>query len=564
MGYQDVYKLWMDADYIDADTKQELAGLKGNEEEIEDRFYQNLRFGTAGLRGIVGAGTNRMNRYTVSEATQGLAGAILEEGEEAKRRGVVIGYDVRHKSDEFARITAEVLAGNGIHVYLFDQITPTPLLSYAVLTLNTIAGVMITASHNPRDYNGYKAYWEEGSQILDNIADRIGKAIESVDNYGDILRLPLQEAKGKGLITIVGKELVEEYLHEIEARKITDDIDKSVSIVYSPLNGTGSQFVQEILNRRGFDNVHIVKAQELPDPDFTTVGYPNPEDPKAFALAEELGREYDAELLMATDPDADRIAMEVKTENGDYVFLNGNQIGALLVHHILSNLKAQGRLPENAVMAKSIVTGDLSTKIAREYGVQMRESLTGFKHLYAIANEIDRAGNEQEFLFAYEESIGYSYGTYVRDKDAVMSAMLIAEMAGAAKKQGKTPLDILQELYETYGYHKEKLISLVKEGSDGQQLIGRIMDAFRKEPIQSLNGAKLETVYDFQKEDYGIGNSNVLKYRYDDGSWYAVRPSGTEPKLKFYMYSCGKTAEEATDTLQRMEEDILAKYESVV
>lgn len=563
MGYQDVYKQWLDAPYIDESTKEELRGLKDNEAEIEDRFYQNLSFGTAGLRGILGAGTNRMNRYTVSEATQGLAGAIIEEGEEAMRRGVVIGYDVRHKSDEFARITAEVLAGNGIHVYLFDQITPTPLLSYAVLSLKTIAGVMITASHNPRDYNGYKAYWEEGSQILDNIADRIGAAILSIEDYGAIKSLPLQEAKGRGLITIVGADLVEDYLQEIEQRKITDDIDKNVSMVYSPLNGTGSMFVQEILRRRGFDNLHIVKVQELPDPDFTSVGYPNPEDPKAFALAEQLGKEFDADILMATDPDADRIAMEVKTDSGEYVFLNGNQIGALLVHHILSNLKAQGKLPDNAVMAKSIVTGDLSTKIARDYGVEMRESLTGFKYLYAIANEIERDGSDQEFLFAYEESIGYSYGTYVRDKDAVMSAMLIAEMAGDAKKQGKTPLDFLKELYEKYGYHKEKLISLVKEGSDGQQQIARIMAAFREKPIEVLNGAKLAKVYDFSKETYGIGHSNVLKYEYEDGSWYAVRPSGTEPKIKFYMYSCSDTDEGATRTLERMEEDILAKYESV-
>lgn len=561
--YKKKYQEWLDAPYIDDETKEELRALQGNEDEIEDRFYQNLAFGTAGLRGIIGAGTNRMNRYTVSEATQGLATAIVEEGEEAMKRGVVIGYDVRHKSDEFARITAEVLAGNGIHVYLYDQITPTPLLSFSVLRLQTIAGVMITASHNPRDYNGYKAYWEEGSQILDNIAERIGAGIRQIKDYGAIKTLPLQEAKGHGLITMVGRDLVDEYLHEVESRKVTDDIDKNVSIVYSPLNGTGNVFVQEILKRRGFANVHIVKEQELPDPDFTSVGYPNPEDPKAFALAETIGKEYDADILIATDPDADRIAMEVKDKNGDYVFLNGNQIGALLVHHILSNLQAQNRLPEQAVMAKSIVTGDLSTKIAADYGVAMRESLTGFKHLYAIANEIERAGGEQEFLFAYEESIGYSYGTYVRDKDAVMSAMLIAEMAGDAKKQGKTPLDTLYALYEKYGYHKEKLISLVKEGSDGQQLIARIMDDFRQTPIDTLNGAKLEKVYDFTKDDYGIGHSNVLKYHYEDGSWYAVRPSGTEPKIKFYMYSCGKNEKEATETLRRMEEDILAKYQDV-
>ena len=562
--YMEKYQSWLDAPYIDDQTKEELKTIKGDEKEIEDRFYQNLSFGTAGLRGIIGAGTNRMNRYTVMEATKGLALTILEEGEKGKMKGVVIGYDVRHMSKEFAQIAAEVFAAYGVKVYLFDQIAATPLLSYAVLTLETQAGVMITASHNPKEYNGYKAYWEEGSQILDNIGDRIVKNIESIENYGAIESMPLEEAKEKGLVTMVGADLIDRYVGEIVSRKITDQLDTSVRIVYTPLNGTGNQFVRRVLEERGFTNVHIVEEQEMPDPDFATVGYPNPEDPKAFALAEKLGKEVDADLLIATDPDSDRIAMEVKGENGDYVFFNGNRIGSLLVHHILSNLKNEGKLPEDAVMAKSIVTGDLSTKIAKDFGVTMKEQLTGFKNLYAIANQMEEEGTIDKFLFAYEESIGYSYGTYVRDKDAVMSAMLIAEMAGVAKMNGTTIIEQLEELFKKYGYHKEKLISVVREGSDGQEVIKKTMEAFRAEPIETLGDEKLEKVEDFTKEDYGIGRSNVLKYYYDGGSWYAVRPSGTEPKIKFYMYSVAVTAEEANNTLREMEDEIMKKADAVL
>ena len=562
--YMEKYQSWLDAPYIDDQTKEELKTIKGDEKEIEDRFYQNLSFGTAGLRGIIGAGTNRMNRYTVMEATKGLALTILEEGEKGKMKGVVIGYDVRHMSKEFAQIAAEVFAAYGVKVYLFDQIAATPLLSYAVLTLETQAGVMITASHNPKEYNGYKAYWEEGSQILDNIGDRIVKNIESIENYGAIESMPLEEAKEKGLVTMVGADLIDRYVGEIVSRKITDQLDTSVRIVYTPLNGTGNQFVRRVLEERGFTNVHIVEEQEMPDPDFATVGYPNPEDPKAFALAEKLGKEVDADILIATDPDSDRIAMEVKGENGDYVFFNGNRIGSLLVHHILDNLKKEGKLPEDAVMAKSIVTGDLSTKIAKDFGVTMKEQLTGFKNLYAIANQMEEEGTIDKFLFAYEESIGYSYGTYVRDKDAVMSAMLIAEMAGVAKMNGTTIIEQLEELFKKYGYHKEKLISVVREGSDGQEVIKKTMEAFRAEPIETLGDEKLEKVEDFTKEDYGIGRSNVLKYYYDGGSWYAVRPSGTEPKIKFYMYSVAVTAEEANNTLREMEDEIMKKADAVL
>lgn len=562
--YREEYEAWLDAPYIDDKTKEELKAIENDDKEIEDRFYQKLSFGTAGLRGIVGAGTNRMNRYTVMEASEGFAKTILEEGEKGRMKGVVIGYDVRHMSPEFAQIAAEVFAANGVQVYLFDQLCATPLLSYAVLQLGTQAGVMITASHNPKDYNGYKAYWEEGSQILDNIGDRIVKNIDAIKDFGEISSMDFEEAKEKGLIKMVGADLIDRYINEITSRKITDQLDKTVNIVYTPLNGTGNQFVRRVLEERGFTNVHIVEEQEMPDPNFTTVGYPNPEDPKAFEYAEKLGKEVDADILIATDPDSDRIAMEVKNDKGEYVFFNGNRIGALLVHHILSNLKKENHLPENGVMVKSIVTGDLSSKIAKDYGVTMKEQLTGFKNLYAIANQMEDEGTLDQFIFAYEESIGYSYGTYVRDKDAVMSAMLIAEMAGVAKQEGKTIIDMMEEIFQKYGYHKEKLISIVREGADGQAVIKKTMDEFRAKPIETLGNEKLEKVQDFSKDDYGIGNSNVLKYYYDGGSWYAVRPSGTEPKIKFYMYSVADTAEEAQNTLEEMEQEIMKKADAVL
>lgn len=563
MGYRETYNLWLSSEAIDEATKEELRSIADDEKEIEDRFYQTLAFGTAGLRGIIGAGTNRMNRYTVSEASQGLAAAVLEEGEEGKRRGVVIGYDVRHRSTEFARITAQVLAGNGIKVYLFDQITPTPLLSYSVRKLNTQAGVMVTASHNPKMYNGYKAYWQEGSQILDDIAERIGKGIAATDGYDSIPFADFEEAVEQGTIEMVGDKLVQSYLDEIEALAVTDDIDKDVCLVYSPLNGTGNAFVQEILRRRGFTNVHIVKEQEEPDPDFTSVPFPNPEEPKAFALAEKLGKEVGAEILIATDPDSDRIAMEVRNVEGDYTFINGNQIGSLLVHHILSHLQEQGRLPEDALIVKSIVTGNMTERIAQEYGVQMRDVLTGFKNIYAVANAIDAGADRGNFIFGFEESIGYSYGTYVRDKDAVMSAMLIAEMAGRAKCNGTDLLSELQALFEKYGHFQEKLISFVREGADGQRLIGRIMDDFRAHKLETIGDSRLVRSIDYQEEDHGIGRSNVLKFMYDDDSWYAVRPSGTEPKIKFYMYVVGDSAEDAQNRLAQMEKQVLAKAEAV-
>lgn len=562
MDYLKEYERWLEEDYIDDETKTELNALKGNDAEIEDRFYQSLEFGTAGLRGKLGAGTNRMNQYTVGLTAQGLADTIDRYGEEAKKRGIAIAYDVRNFSREFSELSAQIFAANGIKVYLFEDIRPTPVLSYAVRELNTISGVMVTASHNPREYNGYKVYWEEGSQILDDVADEILQNIEKISDFSAVKKMDLQEGIDQGLITMIGEEIDSTYLEKVLAMAINDDIDKDISIVYTPLNGTGNVLVQEILKRRGFNNVHIVKEQEKPDGDFTTVGYPNPEDPKAFAYAEKLGKEKDAELLIATDPDADRTAIEVRNDQGEYVFVNGNRIGALLVHYILSQREAKGTLPDNGVVVKSLVTGDLSTKIAEKYGVEMIETLTGFKNVCGKANEYDITG-EKTFLFGYEESIGYNYGTFVRDKDAVNSAMMIAEMAGYYKKKGLSLLDVLNNLFEEFGYYNETLISVVYEGVDGQEKIKRIMEEFRKEGIQEIGDMSLVKTIDYKEDETGLPKSNVLKYYYDNGSWFALRPSGTEPKIKLYIYSVGKTWDDSEEILEQIETIAKEKMDSV-
>lgn len=543
MEYKTIYEEWLNNDYFDNETKDELLAIKDDEAEIQDRFYQKLKFGTAGLRGKIGAGTNRMNKYTVSLATQGLADTILSYGEEAALRGVAISHDVRHKSREFAEITASVLAANGIKVYIHKDITPTPVLSYTIRKLNTISGVMITASHNPREYNGYKAYWEEGSQILDNIADQILDNIEKVGDFSNVKLITFNEGVEKGLIEVLDDTIIDEYINDVLDLTIEDEnIDKSVKVVYSPLNGTGNKLVRRILSERGFENIYIVKEQENPDPDFTTVGYPNPEDPKAFKYAEALGKEHGAELLIATDPDADRTALEVLNKDGEYVFLTGNEIGSLLTYYILSRLEAKGEMPENPVIVKSIVTSDLPDKIAKKYNVESLSVLTGFKNIYAPANEWDKT-HEKTYVFGFEESIGYSYGANVRDKDAISSAMMIVEMSAYFKAQGKSLLDVQKELFDEFGYHGSKLISVVLEGLDGQKLIARIMKEFRTNPIKEIGGHELVEVIDYQNDETGLPKSDVLKYILSDGSWYVLRPSGTEPKIKLYIYSNAETKE---------------------
>ncbi len=562
MDYLEKYKYWLTNEFFDIDIRKELEAIKDDEEEIKSRFYKDLTFGTAGLRGIIGAGTNRMNKYTVALATQGLANTILNKGEEARNRGVAIAYDVRHFSKEFATIAARVLAANNIVVYLFNDIRPTPLLSYTIRKLGTVSGIVITASHNPKDYNGYKVYWEEGSQILDDIASQILENINKIKDFSQINIMGLEEGIEKGLIKYIDKEVDEDYIQKVINSSLRDDIDKKISIVYSPLNGTGNKFVRRVLKDRGFSNVFVVPEQENPDPDFKTVGYPNPEDIKAFEYSKRYGKEKGADILLATDPDCDRVGCMVKGKNGEFVSLNGNEIGALLVNYILSTRHQLGTIPGNAAIVKSIVTGDLSKAIAEKYNVKVIETLTGFKHICGKANEFDKT-KEHTFIFGYEESIGYVYDTFVRDKDGVISSMLIVEMAAYYKKQGKTLLDVLEELYNEHGYYLNKLISIVLEGIEGSERIERIMESFRKDPITEINDMKLAKTIDYLKDETDTPRSNVLKYFFDDNSWYAVRPSGTEPKLKIYIYTRDHKKNLAEKKIKDIEEKVMDKIESI-
>lgn len=561
MNYKDRYNKWLESDFFDLATKDELLGII-DENEIEDRFYQDLKFGTAGLRGKLGAGTNRMNKYTVSLATQGLAQTIIKRGQEAMDRGVAIAYDVREFSDEFAEIAARVLAANGIKVYLFDDIRTTPVLSFTVRRLKTISGIVVTASHNPREYNGYKVYWEDGAQILDIIADDVLAEIDSVGDFSNVKMMDLEVALSTGLITYIGKEIDDEFNQIIVDMAINEDIDKDIRIVYTPLNGTGNIPVRRVLRDRGFTNILVVPEQEMPDFNFTTVGYPNPEDPNAFKYAIAYGKEKDADLLIATDPDCDRIAMIVKNRDGEFIFLNGNQTGALIVHYILSQRSAKGNLPDNSAIVKSIVTGDLGKVIAKKYGVETFETLTGFKYICEKANEFERTG-EHSFIMGYEESIGYTYGTHVRDKDAVVTSMVIAEMAAYYKKRVKNLLELLEDIFVEFGYYNERLISVVLEGLEGSKRIGRMMDYFRSNPITKLGEMNLVTTIDYLLDETGNSKSDVLKYYLDDGSWYAIRPSGTEPKIKLYIYSKGKDKEESKAKLEVIESTVREKMDEI-
>ena len=545
MDYRKNFEIWYNNEKFDEETKRELEKIKDDDKEIKDRFYSSLEFGTAGLRGKLGAGTNRMNEYMVAQATQGFADTISENGEEAKKAGVAIAYDVRHKSKEFAKITAEVFAANGIKVYIHKDIEPTPVLSYTVRHLKTSAGVMVTASHNPREYNGYKAYNSEGSQILDETANKILNHISEHQDFFAIPRIDFEEGLKEGIIEYVDDQLLEDYVKEVLACTINEDIDKDIKIVYTPLNGCGNKLVRRILDERGFKNIYIVKEQENPDPDFTTVGYPNPEMPAAFEYSEKLGKEVGADLLLATDPDSDRCAVEIKDDNGEYIFLSGNKIGSLLTNYILEALEKNNQLPENGAVVKSLVSTDLVKPIATKYNVKTYEVLTGFKNIYEVANKLEK-DNSGKFIFGFEESIGYNYKDFVRDKDAVNSAMMIAEMAGYYKKMGKSMLDVLEEIYKEHGFYANDVISITLTGIDGQERIGRIMESVRQNPIKDLAGLKTDHIIDYKNDDTGLAKSNVLKYYFEDNSWLALRPSGTEPKIKVYVNSVDKDEKSST------------------
>lgn len=562
MDYKQVYTAWLESELVDEATKTELIAIKGDEGEIEDRFYKSLEFGTAGLRGKLGAGTNRMNTYNIAKVTQGIANYIVDKGQARMDMGVTIAYDCRHFSPEFAKLAALILAGNGIKAYLFESLRPTPELSYTLLQKKATSGIIITASHNPQDYNGYKVYWDDGAQVLDDIADGMTAMINEVPLFGGSKEISEEEAIAKGLLVMMGEAEDKAYIDMVKGLSIRDEgIDKDITIVYTPLNGTGSVPIQRVLKEKGYANITVVPEQEMPDPDFTTVGYPNPEDTRAFKYAENLGKEINAELLIATDPDCDRLAIEVRDTDGSYVSFNGNQTGAILINYIVEGMAALGTLPENPAIVKSIVTGDLGKAIGAEYGVTMFESLTGFKNICGRIDELKEKGFN--YIFGYEESIGYTTGTSVRDKDAVSSTMLLCEAAAYYKSIGKTLLDVRSELFEKYGYYKEKQISLVLEGVEGAGRIKRMMSSYRENYLTEIGDMKLAEAIDYANGYKDIPASNVLRYMMADGSWYAVRPSGTEPKIKLYIYTIGATDAIAAANIELIESSVLEQLNGV-
>lgn len=541
MNAMEIYRQWVEKlkDSTDPSLRSlydELVAVGDDETEITERFYMEIEFGTAGLRGICGAGTNRMNDLTVGRATQGIADYILQSGEDPAR-GVVIVYDCRYHSKEFSEMAAEIFAGNGIRAYLFPSLRPTPELSYAIRKLGAVSGVNMTASHNPKEYNGYKVYWKDGAQISGQVSDGMLACIKKLDMFDEFKRIPLSHAVEKGLITMLGEEMDRSYMDYILslAQRPDEELDLDVPIVYTPLNGAGSIPMMQMAKERGFTHFQIVPEQKNPDPDFTTVPFPNPENPKAFALAEKLGTGTGAEVLIATDPDSDRMAIEVSDGKGGYIPLNGNQTGALLIAYIAQSKKEHGTLPDKCAMIKSIVTGNFGKTICLDYGIRVVESLTGFKNICGRIPEIQKEG--YEYFFGYEESIGCAPGEEVRDKDGISAGMLVAELAAYCRKQGRGILDALEDLYRKYGYFSEDQVSLVLEGKAGQERIGRIMDAFRKGKPSSFGPFEVKKTIDYKNGYEDIPPQNALIFTMTDGSWFAMRPSGTEPKIKFYYYA---------------------------
>ncbi len=555
MNAKERYALWMEKLPADDPLRAELAAIAGDEAEINDRFYQEIVFGTAGLRGICGAGTNRMNALTVGRATQGIANYILSSGADPMK-GLAVAYDCRYFSKEFSELVASIMAGNGIKCYLFPSMRPTPELSFAIRKLGCISGVNMTASHNPKEYNGYKVYWSDGAQISGEVSDGMLAEIQKLDFFDTFKMLPLDEAEEKGLVVMIGDEMDRAYLDYVKgmSQHPDEELDRSVCLVYTPLNGAGAIPVRTVLTEMGYTNFHIVPEQEMPDPEFTTVGYPNPEDPKGFELAEKLGKEVGAQVLIATDPDSDRMAIEVLGEDGGYHFMNGNQTGAMLIAYMAQGMKEAGKLDGKAALIKSIVTGDMGATIARDYGIEVFQALTGFKNICGKIHDVYDKG--YSYFFGYEESIGCAPGEAVRDKDGVCCAMLVAEMAAYYKKKGMTLTDAIEELYRKYGYFSEDQVSLVREGAEGAALIGRIMDAFRDGKPDHFGKFNVEKTTDYINGYEDIPASNVLRFDLGEGTWFAMRPSGTEPKIKFYYYSVADTKDKSAKTVEEMKEAV--------
>lgn len=570
MGYIEKYEEWCANPYFDEDTREELKGLAGNDTEIEDRFYRQLEFGTGGLRGVIGAGINRMNIYTVRQATQGLANYIISQKGEGK--GVAIAYDSRRMSPEFAKEAALCLNANGIKTFLFESLRPTPELSFAVRHLGCISGIVITASHNPREYNGYKVYWEDGAQITPPHDKNILAEVAKVTSFEQVKTMGEAEALEKGLLTIIGTEIDDLYMEQLKAQsihpEIIKDVAKDMKIVYTPLHGTGNIPVRRVLRELGFEQVYVVKEQELPDGDFPTVAYPNPEDEKAWTLALELAREVDADIVLATDPDADRLGVYAKDQaTGEYVSFTGNMSGMLMAEYILRERTKSGTMPENPALIETIVTTDMAKAIAKDYEVTLIEVLTGFKYIGEQIRLFEQTG-VHNYVFGLEESYGCLAGTYARDKDACVAVMMLCEVAAYYKTQGKTLWDAMMDMYDKYGYYKEGLATLTLKGIDGAKLIQKKMADYRENPPKELAGFAVLAVRDYKegiRKDMATGEtaptglpaSNVLYYELVDHAWCCVRPSGTEPKIKFYFGVKGNSLEDAGEKLKKLKEEMV-------
>lgn len=578
MSYMSRYRDWLVSDYFDEETKKELEAIQDDEAEIEDRFYKNVDFGTGGMRGKMGAGTNRINKYVIRKATQGLANYIINYSDDGQEKGVVIAYDSRHNSPEFSLEAALVLAANGIKTYLFTGMRATPELSYAVRELNAIGGIVVTASHNPSEYSGYKVYWEDGGQVVPEQARDIIAEIEEIDDFSIVKTMDEMEAEKEGLLNYIGADIDESYqktlidiLPDIE---LASEKGSDLSVVYTPLHGTGSTVIPQLLSNLGFSNLHVVKEQADGDSDFSTVESPNPEDREAFKLALKLAEKKDADLIIATDPDCDRMALAVKDAEGNYQFLNGNETGVLFADFLLSEAKVAGDLPENGVIVKSIVSTDMVLDIAADYGVEVFDVLTGFKFIGEKITEFEKTG-EKEFILGFEESLGYLMGKYARDKDAAAAAGLAAIMALKYKEEGVNLLQRLAELREKYGYFLEDLESIRLEGKEGQEVITKTIASLREESPKKIAGRQVKIIKDFKlskttyleedrEEEIELPKSNVLQYLLAGDAKLTIRPSGTEPKLKFYFAVHAKDQAAAESELAEFKEKLMAEVEEIM
>ncbi len=578
MNWKQVYTSWIENVHLDEELKEALANIKADEKQLEDCFYKNLEFGTGGMRGEIGPGTNRMNLYTIRKASKGFADYIAAAGEEAKTQGVVIAYDSRHKSPEFAMEAAKTLATEGIKTYVFDELRPTPELSFAVRQLGAFGGIVITASHNPPEYNGYKVYGPDGGQLPPKEADELVGYVNAVENELELSVKEERELKSAGLIEMVGASIDEAYNEKLKTillnPSLAQEIGPELKVVFTPLHGTANKPVRKALETIGYTNVTVIAEQELPDPNFSTVKSPNPEEKAAFEYAVNKGKEIDADLLIATDPDADRLGIAVKDSSGEYALLTGNQTGAILLHYLLSQKKEQGVLPKNGVVLKTIVTSEIGAEIARSFGLHVVDTLTGFKFIGEKIKQYEQTG-EYEFQFGYEESYGYLIGSFARDKDAVQAAVLAVEVCAYYKKQGMTLYEALHQIFETYGFYQEGLKSLTLKGKEGSEQIQHILATFRNEPPKEIAGLKVSVLEDYtlgtrqfvesgKVEDIELPKSNVLKYVLEDGSWFCLRPSGTEPKVKFYFGVVTKDEQASANQLAEVQKAVMNQVEEVI